>query len=66
MRVAVIGPTNVARVGDAAGIRPDTYTRAAATVGRCSRPRAPGWSSCRTGEWPWPRWTPTWRTVARS
>ena len=34
MRVAVIGPTNVARVGDAAGIGPDTYTRAAAAVGR--------------------------------
>jgi hypothetical protein len=34
MRVAVIGPTNVARVGGAAGIDPDAYTRAAAAVGR--------------------------------
>ena len=42
MRVAVIGPTNIARVGGAAGIGPDTYTRAAAAVGGCSRPRALG------------------------
>jgi hypothetical protein len=34
MRVAVIGPTNVARVGGAAGIGPDAYIRAAAAVGR--------------------------------
>ena len=40
MRVAVIGPTNVARVGDAAAIGPDTYTRAAAAVGRAPEPAA--------------------------
>lgn len=34
MRVAVIGPTNVARVGGAAGIGPAAYTGAAAAVGR--------------------------------
>jgi hypothetical protein len=34
MRVAVIGPTNLARVGAAAGIAPDVYTGAAAAVGR--------------------------------
>lgn len=34
MRVAVIGPTNIARVGGAAGIAPQAYTRAAAAVGR--------------------------------
>lgn len=34
MRVAVIGPTSLARVGAAAGIAPDAYTRAAAAVGR--------------------------------
>jgi len=34
MRVAVIGPTNVARVGGAAGIGPTAYTGAAAAVGR--------------------------------
>jgi hypothetical protein len=34
MRVAVIGPTNVARVGGGAGIGPDAYIRAAAAVGR--------------------------------
>jgi hypothetical protein len=34
MRVAVIGPTNVARVGGAAGIRPTAYIRTASAVGR--------------------------------
>ncbi len=34
MRVAVIGPTNIARVGSAAGIGPDAYLGAAAAVGR--------------------------------
>jgi hypothetical protein len=33
MRVAVIGPTNIARVGAAAGIGPDTYIQAADAVG---------------------------------
>ena len=34
MRVAVIGPTNIARVGAAAGIEADVYAQAAAEVGR--------------------------------
>lgn len=34
MRVAVIGPTNIARVGGAAGIEPRVYIDTAASVGR--------------------------------